>query len=80
MMMQERMLIPGMILFVKEAMNMSVRGECFPFDPSIHRAARGTDETTSHSTSLPKDGNQVAGYQGERKMYRTIAGTYSALP
>ena len=36
-------------------------------DPSIHRAAHGTDETTSHSTRSPKNGNQVAGYQGERK-------------
>ncbi len=36
-------------------------------DPSIHLAAHGTDETTSHSTRSPKNGNQVAGYQGERK-------------
>jgi hypothetical protein len=52
-----------------------VRGECFPFAPSIHRATRGTGGTTSHSTRSPKDGNQVAGYQDEREMYRTIAGT-----
>ena len=44
----------------KEAPNKSVRGECFPFAPSIHRATRGT--------------------QDEREMYRTIVGTYSALP
>jgi glycyl-tRNA synthetase beta chain len=29
-------------------------------------ALRQTDGTTSHSTKLPKDGSQVAGYQGER--------------
>jgi hypothetical protein len=44
----------------REALNKSVRGECFSFDPSIHFAAHGT--------------------QGERKMYRTIVGTYSASP
>jgi hypothetical protein len=27
---------------------------------------RQADETTSHSTRLPKDDSQVAGYQGER--------------
>ena len=43
-----------------EVLNKSVRSEYFPFVPSIHLAARGT--------------------QGERKMYRTIAGTYSAIP
>ena len=25
-----------------EALNKSVRGECFPFDPSIRRTVRGT--------------------------------------
>src|SRR5665811_1600606 len=51
-----------------------------PFAPSIHRAARGTGGTTSHSTRPPNNSSQVAGYQDERKMYRTIVGTYSALP
>ena len=39
--------------------------------PSIHRATRGTDETTSHSTRPSKDDVQVAGYRGEREIYRT---------
>src|SRR5450759_1092869 len=76
----------------REALNKSVRGECFPFAPSIHRATRGTGGTTdmttshltnpakdagqvigySHSTRLPNNSSQVAGYQDERKMYRTI--------
>jgi hypothetical protein len=28
-----------------------------------------TDETTSHSTKLPKNGNQVAGYAALRKKF-----------
>ena len=39
---------------------------------SIHRTGRGTDETPSHSTKPASW--QVAGYQDERKMYRTIIG------
>src|SRR5450759_542997 len=77
----------------REALNNSVRGECFSFAPSIHRATRGTGGTTdmttshltnpvkdagqvigySHSTRLPNNSSQVAGYQDERKMYRTTS-------
>jgi methylthioribose-1-phosphate isomerase len=41
--------------------------------PCLHRAGRGTDETTGHSTKPASW--QVAGYQDERKMYRTIIWT-----
>ena len=53
------------------ALDKAVLGECFTFAPSIQRATRGTDETTSHSTMLPEDISQVAGYQDGREMYRT---------
>src|SRR5450759_5326725 len=57
----------------REALNKTVRGECFSFAPSIHRATRGTGGTSSHSTRLPNNSSQVAGYQDERKMYRTTS-------
>jgi hypothetical protein len=56
----------------KEALNKSVRGECFPFAPSIHRATRGTggttDMTTSHLTNPAKDAGQVIGYSHSTRL------------
>ena len=40
-----------------------------PFDTP---AVRATDGTTSHSTRLTKDVSQVAGYQGERLLTKTV--------
>ena len=66
-----------------------------PFDtPRTRGTDETTDKTTSHltkpltrqvigyshSTKLPNNISQVAGYQDEREMYRTIVGTYSDLP
>jgi hypothetical protein len=46
---------------------------------SINPDFISTDETTSHSTKLPKNGNQVAGYAVLRKNFLLTYQPYAAL-
>ena len=76
-----------------KTINLKISVErCKPFDTP---ALRTTGVTASHSTSLPKNGNQVAGYQDERtftqlmppfvlsalrsKVYRSMSGVATAV-